>query len=57
MLIDLGLSMDDAGGLTPARYRRQLVRVAAVAVAALESHDRVTGRQVVAGDHERGSGV
>ncbi len=43
----LGLACDDSAGLTPDRYRRQLVRVAALAVAALESHDRLEGREDV----------
>lgn len=52
-----GLEADNARELTPERWRRQLVRVCAVAVAAIESHDRLTGREVTAGEFQRGSGV
>jgi hypothetical protein len=44
----LGLAADDAAATDPERFRRQLVRVAAVAVAALESFDR-TRRPKAAG--------
>jgi hypothetical protein len=40
LLRHAGLGVDDGDGHDPARYRRQLVRVAALAVAALEAHDR-----------------
>lgn len=50
-----GLGIDDgAASLDPVRYRRQLVRVAALAVAALESLDRHGER--VAGQYREGSG-
>ncbi len=52
----LGLAVDDGGNDSQERFRRQMLRVAALAVAALESHDRLTGCEQVAGDHERGSG-
>jgi hypothetical protein len=39
----LGLAAPVGDGHEPARYRRQLVRVAALAVAALEAHDRKAG--------------
>ena len=55
----LGLAVNDGGaGYDPARYRRQLVRVAATAVAALEAFDRTTGvrAEKVAGTFTAGSG-
>jgi hypothetical protein len=52
----LGLAASDNGQVDALRYRKQLVRVAATAVAALESFDRVTGREHVAGEHRQGSG-
>lgn len=52
-----GLAINDgAEEVDLVRYRRQLVRVAALAVAALESLDRRTGREVVAGAHREGPG-
>jgi hypothetical protein len=53
----LGLAADDAGGIDPARFRRQMVRVAALAVAAVESRDRVTGRPTAVVDCRSGDGV
>ena len=54
----LGLALGESAGVghDPARFRRQMVRVAALAVAAVESHDRRHGRGYVAGRHEPGSG-
>ena len=53
-----GLAVND--GATEAdvtRFRKQMVRTAALAVAAIESMDRKTGRQAVAaGAHTAGSG-
>ncbi len=49
----LGLAASDQAAIDPVRWRRQMVRLAAAAVAALESHDRPPGREAVAGDHER----
>lgn len=37
----VGLSAMDAGQIDPAIWRRQMIRVAAVAIAALESFDRL----------------
>jgi hypothetical protein len=53
----LGLAVEDGPGRAdPARWRRQMLRVAALAVAVLESADRVNGRARVAGEYERGAG-
>lgn len=41
----LGLSCSDRAETDFRRYRRQMVRVAALAVAAVEAHDRVCGGQ------------
>jgi len=53
----LGLAAGDEAIIDAARYRKQLVRVAAVAVAAVESLDRRTGAAKVAGKYQAGSGV
>ncbi len=51
----LGLAVDDGTGAAHnGRWRKQLVRVAALAVAAIESHDRKNGH--VAGPTATGSG-
>lgn len=39
-----GLAVDDGGGVPPERFRRQMVRCAALALAALESLERRGGR-------------
>ena len=51
----LGLAAGDCAEIDPERYRRQLVRVAAVAVAAAEAHDRRAGVKA-AGWYTPGSG-
>jgi hypothetical protein len=52
-----GLAIDDGAIMNdPERFRRQMIRVAALAVAAIESRDRIEGRKHVAGDHTPGSG-
>jgi hypothetical protein len=50
----LGLAASDAGKIDLFRYRRQLVRLASTAVAALESLDRQT--VVGPGPEQRGKG-
>jgi hypothetical protein len=50
----VGLAANDEAATDLARFRRQMVRVAAVAVAAVESLDRKAAR--VAGAHTPGSG-
>lgn len=46
----LGLAVDDGGETTdPERFRRQMIRLAALAVAAAESFDRLTGREHAVG--------
>src|SRR5690349_17719884 len=45
----LGLAMGDGASVDPERFRKQLVRVAAVAVAAVEAIDRKAGREHAAG--------
>jgi hypothetical protein len=52
----LGLAANDGAIDSPERYRKQLIRVAATAVAAVESHDRRHGKKYVAGEHVTGSG-
>jgi hypothetical protein len=54
----LGLAVNDGGEAADlARYRRQMVRVAALAVAAVEALDRrKPGRGKVAGEHTAGPG-
>lgn len=52
----LGLAAGDCAEIDPGRYRKQLVRVAAVAVAAAEAFDRRHGVERVAGKHTSGSG-
>ncbi len=52
----LGLAFSDAAEIDPVRYRKQLIRVAATCVAAVESLDRLTKRELVAGEHQVGSG-
>ena len=51
----LGLAVDDGSGVSAERFRKQLVRVAALAVAAVESWDRLRGKEV--DQRHRGSGV
>lgn len=56
MARQLGLACNDGGKLQAERYRKQLVRLAATAIAAVEAQDRQTGREVVSGKHQPGSG-
>lgn len=42
----LGLAVDDGTGAADERLRKQLVRVAALAVAAIEAQDRRTGKHI-----------
>lgn len=52
-----GLGIEEgARGVDAVRFRRQMVRVAALAVAAVESLDRQAGREAVAGEYRQGSG-
>lgn len=48
----LGLAASDRAEVDPVRWRKQMIRVAALAVAAVQSHDRKT----TAGRYEKGSG-
>lgn len=50
----LGLAASDGGEEAPARFRRQMIRIAALAVAAVKSVDRNSER--VAGKYTPGSG-
>ncbi len=50
----LGLAANDEAEEVPERFRRQLVRVAAIALAALESYDRT--HEKPAGVYQAGSG-
>lgn len=52
----LGLAVGDAAVIDVVRYRRQLIRVAAVAVAAVESLDRRSQREQVFDLTEKGPG-
>lgn len=45
----LGLAVNDGGQTSCSRYRKQLIRVAALAIAAIESLDRREGREKPAG--------
>ena len=49
-----GLAVEDGGDDDRSRFRRQMIRVAALAVAAIEAHDRTSER--IAGKHATGSG-
>jgi hypothetical protein len=55
-----GLALDDGGTINgddgQRRYRRQLVRTAAVALAALESYERVYDRPAGPAPEQRGKG-
>src|SRR5262245_13343286 len=52
-----GLGVNDgAKDFDPERFRKQMVRVAALAVASIEALDRFTGKEASAGSHVLGSG-
>lgn len=53
----LGLAVDDGRDHDPARWRRQMVRVAALALAAVESQDRLALLPGKVADHtQKGPG-
>jgi len=52
----LGLAGSDEAVIDPVRFRRQMIRVGALAVAIVESFDRKAGQPKVAGDYTPGSG-
>ncbi len=55
----LGLGFSDGAEDSGERYRKQLIRVAATCLAAVESYDRITNRECSAGlpPERRGTGV
>lgn len=52
----LGLASGDEGVIDPERFRKQMIRVAALCVAAVESVDRKQGKSYEAGVYQQGSG-
>ena len=52
----LGLAAGDEAEVDEARWRKQMIRIAALACAAVESHDRREERKRTAGHHKEGSG-
>lgn len=52
----LGLAVDDSRGHDQGRWRRQMLRVAALCLAAVESQDRLAGRELTADDLSHGPG-
>jgi hypothetical protein len=52
----LGLAANDEAAVDPGRFRRQMIRVSAVALAAVESFDRKAAAPKVAGTFTPGSG-
>jgi hypothetical protein len=52
----LGMAVDDSRGHDPARWRRQMLRVAALCVAAVESQDRLAGDGPAADNLSHGPG-
>lgn len=52
----VGLAASDGGDEVAKRFRRQMIRVAALAVAAVESLDRKNSAEKVAGKFTSGSG-
>lgn len=52
-----GVAVNDGAEEAPERFRRQMVRVAALAVAAIEAYDRQHGRSAGPDLNIRGSGL
>jgi hypothetical protein len=50
----LGLTVEESAGIDPIKFRTQLIKVAALAVAAVEAFDREHGRSI--SQHNPGKG-